>query len=790
MKTRPKGLPHLRHDDELDDDEIAFLCGAADAPLPPGMEKNFSSWSKRRTAGTECVRRFFTIISEQARRALANADSPGLLQLSRLKDGGGLVPTRFKVDDVGGMVRHAIEASKAGDNACLEGRTVKTTVEGNVRGTLEDTGYVFALVIDSAADKAQGWGGDAGGNGSPVPAASLVVETSPGNRHYWFFLDRALPAAEAKALGERMRASANADHATGNPVQPYRVAGTTNFPNRAKQARGRARCATRILEHGGRVWTPEQLEAAFPAPQKKKEWFGSDEWFRAFERGRYGLPPWVATCVRDGAPVGERSEKFCGVVAELKGFRLSVDNITALLEKYPDGIAAKYAGRVREEVESVYGKVEVGLITRLNESHAVVRMGNKVVILDEHPDEPATFMPVEEFHKWFANQKVKVGKGRVSVSKTWFTNPRRRQYRKVVFDPRDENEDHYNLWRGFAVAPDAEKSCEKFLAHVQDNICAGNVEHYRWVIGFLAHMVQRPGEKPGVALVMRGMEGAGKGFFAKVIGRLCPHHYVVVSQAAQLTGRFNSHHQQCLLMFVDEGFWAGDKQGEGTLKHLVTDEHTLIEPKGLDAFMARNVTRLIIASNEDWVVPAGAQARRWCVLDVGDAHACDREYFGAIARELDEGGLQALMHLLATFDLSTVDVYRAPKTAALLEQKEQSMAPHERWWFESLREGAVRKREDGCEEIGNDGWPGEIRKDELWDSYRAWAQEHNVRGRLWSRQQLHTWLRKLTPGIRETRLGGGDRKRAFALPGLDACREAFARHLGQAVDWGERFRLF
>ena len=83
-------------------------------------------------------------------------------------------------------------------------------------------------------------------------------------------------------------------------------------------------------------------------------------------------------------------------------------------------------------------------------------------------------------------------------------------------------------------------------------------------------MVQKPDEKPGVALVLRGDEGAGKGFLANMLGRLCPHHYVVISQSAHLTGRFNSHHQQCLLMFVDEGFWAGDKQGEGALKHLVT----------------------------------------------------------------------------------------------------------------------------------------------------------------------------------------------------------------------------
>jgi Family of unknown function (DUF5906) len=636
-KSLADAATFLDDDGELDAEELAFLAGA-----PEGDGTNRAD---RHETSVPEVRRFLTIVAEQARRAFANTDAPGMLQLSRLEDGGGLVPTRFTIDDVEEMVKLAVADSEAGHNVYVEGRTVKRGVTGNQRGTFEDTAFVFALVIDADADKAMGWSGSV--------EASLVVETSPGNAHHWFFLEHAITADEAGALGERVRASAGADFDTGTITQPYRVAGTVNHPNRAKRARGRMSCATRVLKHTQRLWTPERLTAAFPVPQKEKgtgkingktngrrrlpDDFGSDAWFKRIESGRYGLPNWVAPCVREGVPVGKRSEAFLQVVAELKYFSLSVDNIVALLEQYPGGIAAKYQGRLRTEVERVYDKLESeedrdDPVARLNERHAVVRMGTKTMILDERKGECAVFMPVEEFNKWYANETVVVGTRRKPVSRLWFTNPRRRQYEKVVFDPGDENPEHYNLWKGFAVAPDVGKSCEKLLAHVEDNICAGNEEHYRWVIGYLAHMVQRPWEKPGVALVMRGEEGVGKGFFASVLGRLCPHHYVVVSQAAHLTGRFNSHHAQCLLMFVDEGFWAGDKQGEGALKHLVTDHELLIEQKGVDAFMVRNVTRLIVASNEDWVVPAGAQARRWCVLDVGNAHACDRRYFGDKAR--------------------------------------------------------------------------------------------------------------------------------------------------------------
>jgi hypothetical protein len=415
-------------------------------------------------------------------------------------------------------------------------------------------------------------------------------------------------------------------------------------------------------------------------------------------------------------------------------------------------------------------------VTRLNKRHAVVRLDAKTAILDEQPGNPALFMTTSDLHLWYANDKLTFAGESVPVSLLWIQHERRRQYERVVFDPLDKSAKHFNLWQGFAVKPDPSKSCEKFLRHVKHHICAGNEDYYQWVIAWLAHMVQRPEQKPGVGLVLRGDEGVGKGFFANVIGRLCPHHYVVVSQAAHLTGRFNAHHAQCLLMFVDEGFWAGDKHGEGALKHFVTDHELLIEPKHVNAFMVRNLTRLIIASNEHWVVPAGTKARRWFVLDVANTHANDRAYFTAIEAELNDGGLQALMHRLLTFDLSTVDIFTAPKTEALFDQKEESLPPHERWWLQCLQEGAI----DGA---GVEGWPAELPKGALWESYRQYVGDHNIRARIWPAATLLKWMRKcdLLPGSTEFKPHG--KPRVITLPSLADCREAYAMHLAQPISW-------
>ena len=69
------------------------------------------------------------------------------------------------------------------------------------------------------------------------------------------------------------------------------------------------------------------------------------------------LPNDLLQLIRNGVDDTEdRSAAFHSVVAQLKRRRWGVEAITSLFEKYPDGIARKYAGRVRDEVERSYGK--------------------------------------------------------------------------------------------------------------------------------------------------------------------------------------------------------------------------------------------------------------------------------------------------------------------------------------------------------------------------------------------------------------------------------------------------
>jgi hypothetical protein len=290
----------------------------------------------------------------------------------------------------------------------------------------------------------------------------------------------------------------------------------------------------------------------------------------------------------------------------------------------------------------------------------------------------------------------------------------------------------------------------------------------------MAHIVQRPRERLGTAIVLRGRRGTGKSKVGEVLGSLFSSHYFQVDESRYITGQFNAHMASCLLLQADEAVWAGDKAAEGRLKGLITGETQMIESKGVDPIRLRNFLRVIMTSNEGWVVPAGMDERRFCVLDVGPGCAQNHQYFREMDEELNAGGRQRLLHDLLHFDLSQVDLWHAPQTRALLEQKLRSFDTIDDFWFNRLHEG--------------DNWPNRIICADLHADYLKSATQIGV-GRKRGPAEFGARLTKLVPGLRkirpaiETEPGVTRRVWCYEMPSLDDCRAAFDELLGQPVDW-------
>lgn len=429
----------------------------------------------------------------------------------------------------------------------------------------------------------------------------------------------------------------------------------------------------------------------------------------------------------------------------------------------------------------------------INSEYAVVSIGAGAMIVRERADGPIDdrirLLSPAAFKLKLANQFVTIGRRTVGAADAWLASPERRDYDGVEFFPdpdgREGTPGYLNLWHGFSVEPRPKANGYAILEdHMRANVCAGDEETYRWLFGWFAHMVQKPRERPGTAVVLRGAQGVGKTKIGEAFGSLLTSHYALVSDPRYVVGQFNAHMAKCLLLQADEAVWAGDKKAEGRLKSLVTEKHQMIEQKGIDSIQMPNYVRLLMTSNEGWVVPAGKDERRFCVLDVGSAAAQNYSYFAELDAELDNGGREALLYDLLHFDLSTVNVRAIPRTGALLEQKVRSLDSVDAWWFERLSAGMITHR--------HDRWQQSVACEALFDDYVTSNEKIGVRRK--SEQTVFAMrLRRLVPGIVRRRLTitddgeGGATRRAwfYDLPSLEDCRDAFEESLGQKFEWGE-----
>lgn len=429
-------------------------------------------------------------------------------------------------------------------------------------------------------------------------------------------------------------------------------------------------------------------------------------------------------------------------------------------------------------------------VKKMNRKHAIARVGAKTVVMDFLDDGRVEYGDATGLHVFYENDRKPNSEGKLEpISKIWARHTSRRSYPKgIVFLPNQEVKGAFNLWQGWSVDSDGTKSCQRLLDHLLEVVCSGNYDHYKYLLGWLAHMVQRPEEKPGVAIVIKGKKGTGKDTPFEYIGKLFRNHYATVANQEQMVGKFNHHLANVLLLHMQEGYWAGSKASEGPLKYLVTSPTVMIEPKGMNAFQVRSVLRIFISSNERWVVPASEDERRYFVLTISEKRRNDHAYFAALRAEMEGSGPAALLHYLLNYNLDGFNVRGVPDTAALGEQKIEGLKNVERWWFGVLQEGQISGAQMK-DSVSNNLWVTHgisIEKGELRDNYSRWMRHRRYDGEEVGEADFTKRMKHMLPGLALTRPSGkGARPRAYSLPDLDVCRRSFEQMIGSEILWPE-----
>ena len=425
-------------------------------------------------------------------------------------------------------------------------------------------------------------------------------------------------------------------------------------------------------------------------------------------------------------------------------------------------------------------------IDDLNSQHAIVMLGGKCVVLNEvidpifsRPD--ISFSSPGDFKTKYMNRKIyeetNTGETKAhNAANLWLQHAKRREYAGIVFSPGKEVPGFYNLYRGLDVVP-AKGGWHLFRKHLFENICSEEPEYFEYLLNWMADLVQNPGGLNGVSVVLRGGRGTGKGLFANSFGKIFGSHYLHIQNQNHLVGKFNAHHKDALLIFADECFWAGNKTSEGILKGLITEDTIQVEAKGKDPIRVANHVHLVIASNEDWVVPAGLDERRFFCLDVQEKHKQSIPYWNPIWEETRNGGISAMLFDLMNREYDPVALRTPPKTDALICQIEHSMTPIQKWWYQCLKDGRFSK--DGFP------WDGPIATETLHNSYLEFCKSINVQ---WpeARNIFAASIRKLSLA-HSCRLPppsmGKPRPHGLFFQEIGACRLKFESLVHGHLDW-------
>jgi hypothetical protein len=393
-----------------------------------------------------------------------------------------------------------------------------------------------------------------------------------------------------------------------------------------------------------------------------------------------------------------------------------------------------------------------------------------------------------------------------SKANVWLNHPERRQFiHGVVFDPSGAAPDDgvMNLWEGFAVEP-APGDWSIMRDHIKNIICNGDEESFCYLLRWMARMVQRPAEQGEVAVILKGGEGSGKGTLARALLHILGQHGLGISNGKHLIGNFNGHLRDCVFLFADEAFYAGDKQHVGVLKSLITEPILTIEAKHQNAIQTANMLHLLMASNEEWVVPAALDARRFFVLEVSDLAVGSHAYFAELWAQMEAGGYAAMLFDLLALDLTGFNVRAVPTTAALQQQRKLSLPNPQAWWMDCLHRGYVFRSKLGLEAFFAQ-WQGEVSTELLFASYTEFANQHRER-RPMTRETMGRFLtgfrykpkRLSNTAVGEHQIdelnGFNHRERAnkvrlqprpwgYSLGTLEMARTAFAEKTNLSIDW-------
>lgn len=433
---------------------------------------------------------------------------------------------------------------------------------------------------------------------------------------------------------------------------------------------------------------------------------------------------------------------------------------------------------------------EVKYTRELNSKHIFINSyGGKSAVTYLHFNEVTerdeiNFAQVETFKNMYLNRTIQVGRAAFTLGQWWLQSSTRNAVNGVIFDPSEHSQivvkngnKYLNLWEGYSVAP-KKGSWYYTSRHIYRILCNADKEKFKYVIKWLAWTVQNPDKQAEVAIVFKGKRGSGKSFLFDQFKYIFGSHGMVITDPTRLTGKHTGHFNRLCFLFCDEVYDPDDKAIEGRMKAIITQPYLDVEGKFKDAATSRNRLHIAMATNNDKVIKAAADERRYFIESVDNRYAKGQAsekvrltYFSRLFDEMENGGREAML-----FDLLKINLdgwhprFNVPETKELEEQKMLSLNSLEQAMRVIMEEGQ---------------FPGEYSNFETYlvtaDTIFSYFDKIEPMCTKFSMVRKANMLKKL--GVKKTREGGTGRSR-WEFPKLTIMRQKWDKEYGR-YDWDD-----
>lgn len=367
------------------------------------------------------------------------------------------------------------------------------------------------------------------------------------------------------------------------------------------------------------------------------------------------------------------------------------------------------------------------------------------------------------------------------VIEAFLTHPNTLRYDQVAFTPLPTPPNIINYW----VPPTVEPQTGNFSAigaYIKNVVCDGNLETCFYLLKYLAHMWQKPEEKPGVAIILLGGQGTGKGTLFYLLAKLWSKTTLQVSSVDHVVGGFNAAISRKFIINMDEALFRGDRRAMDRLKSSITEPTITVEQKYQPRVTIRSIHRFFAASNHAHFGNIEKDDRRFVFLRLSEKYKGNHEYFKNVHNAIDDpASLSAFAHFLENMDISKFNVRAKPNTNELVAQKLKSLRGFERFWYEVLCTGDLYFADQYVSQLWQDGMF--ISTKSLTTAYENHAQKYRQYESIQS-AEINKGLAIWCPDARQDRKQiNKEQQRGYQLPHIDLAKENFEKAIGGKVDW-------